>query len=71
MVRKMKKRGGGIFDIIKGILPVAHRIIKDNQLISKGLNAVGLPTVSGIAKTIGYGKTGGKKPARKRKTIRK
>ena len=53
----------------RGVLSTAHRIVKDNKLISKGLAMTPLAPLAGVAAMLGYGKK--KRSTRKKATKRK
>ena len=50
---------GGRFEGLMNFLKKAHQFIKENKLVSKGLNFAGLPIAGKAADVMGYGMSGG------------
>lgn len=50
--RRRRRRGGALKDILSS----AHRFIKDNRLISKGLRHLGHPKLAAASHSLGYGR---------------
>ena len=51
----------------RGIVGDIHNFVKDNQLLSKGIRALGHPEIADVADKAGYGR---KKPASRRRTLK-
>ena len=63
MPRKTKQSGNGLSSTSKKVLKKAHDLVKQHQLISRGLAYTPLSGVAPVVRMLGYGK---KKPAKKK-----
>ena len=70
--KAIAQRGSGVLDTIKSFIqsvaPVAHNIVKDNKLISRGLTAAGIPGLPMVASALGYGRRKHRRGGRRKRS---